>query len=323
VDLRGVDLNVFDFDYDLEWFGLFMSADQLIFGRYGSRDADSSAGQLSMASLRYAMQRALARHRERQAEARPGTARPARTADSYPTAKRWKENACIHCHQAYEAERDSQRAAGRSRRDDLWVYPLPENIGLSLDLDQGNRVVSVAPGSSAEHCGLRKGDILEQVNKMAVASLADVQYALHCAPAEGRIKADWARQGKRHTAEMDLRAGWRVTDISWRASLRKVGPTPCVDGEDLTAQQKLDLGLGAQRLAFRQGDFVSRVARQAGIQRNDIILGADGKALEMTARQFRSYIRLNYQPGDRIVFNILRNGQPLDVALRLPNPPAY
>ncbi len=82
-------------------------------------------------------------------------------------------------------------------------------------------------------------------------------------------------------------------------------------------KEKKALGLGEKRLAFRQGPFVAEPARQGGLRQNDIILGVDGKLLEMTARQFGVYVRLNYQVGDRVTYNILRKGQRLAVSLRL------
>jgi hypothetical protein len=45
----------------------------------------------------------------------------------------------------------------------------------------------------------------------------------------------------------------------------------------------------------------------------------DGKALEMTVGQFLVYIQLNYQAGDIVTYDVLRNGQRLDVPLKLPS----
>ena len=114
-----------------------------------------------------------------------------------------------------------------------------------------------------------------------------------------------------------------MTDVSWRPSLHGIGPAPCVHGEDLTAEEKKSLGLSEKSLAFRQGNFVPEVTRQAGIRQNDIIVGVDNKTLEMSARQFGAYIRLTYQVGDRVTFNLLRNGQQLNVPLKLPSPAPY
>jgi S1-C subfamily serine protease len=223
----------------------------------------------------------------------------------------------------YDFRREQLQTSGRWREVEVWVYPLPENVGLVLDVNQGNRVKAVLPDSPAAACGLRPGDVVKSVKGIPTASVADVQYGLHQAPARGKVSITWQRQGQLRTADLELREGWRETDISWRASTRRLGPPPCVYGEDLTAAEKKALGLDEKRLAFRQGDFVLAVARQAGIRQNDIILGIDGKVLEMTARQFGVYIRLYYQAGDRVTFNLLRDGQRLDVPLKLPAAAPY
>jgi S1-C subfamily serine protease len=187
-----------------------------------------------------------------------------------------------------------------------------------LAVDQGNRVQAVVTGSAASQLGLRAGDVLRTVNERPVASIADVQYALHHAPAEGPLVFAWQRDGRHLSGVWQPVAPWRPTDLSWRASTRRLGPPPCVHGEDLTALEKKALGLSPRSLAFRQGNFLTTPARQAGIQQNDIILGVDHKALDMTVGQFCVYLRLTYQIGDTITFQILRKGQRLDVPLKLP-----
>ncbi len=110
---------------------------------------------------------------------------------------------------------------------------------------------------------------------------------------------------------------WRKTDISWRWSLRGLDPTPWVQGGDLSLAEKKALGLSPNRLALEQAAFLSQPARQAGIRQGDVILGVDGKMLEMTARQFGAYVRLNYKVGDRVTYHLLRDGKRLDVTLTL------
>src|SRR5438552_4228565 len=61
--MRGVNLDVFDFDFDLTWAAFFLSPDEMVYGRYGGRDARSPDSRLSLAGLRYAMAQALAAHR--------------------------------------------------------------------------------------------------------------------------------------------------------------------------------------------------------------------------------------------------------------------
>lgn len=90
-----------------------------------------------------------------------------------------------------------------------------------------------------------------------------------------------------------------------------------VHGDDLTPREKKALGLGEKRLALRQGNFVTPPARQAGVRQNDVIVGVDGKELEMTGRQFAVYVKLNYKVGDKVTYNLLRDGRRVDVELTL------
>ena len=123
------------------------------------------------------------------------------------------------------------------------------------------------------------------------------------------------------TARLPLEAGWRKTDISWRASMWGLEPRPGVWGFDLSVQEKKALGLGEKALAFRQGMPVAAAARAAGIQPRDIIVGLDNEVLEMTMTQFNAYIRVTRQVGQEVRFNILRDGKRLDLPMKLPRDP--
>src|SRR5207245_2746773 len=158
-------------------------------------------------------------------------------------------NECIHCHQVYEFRRAALKAAGQWSREDRWVYPLPENIGLTLDVDQGDRLRAVAPESPAGKAGLRAGDMLRTVNGLPVASFADVQYALHGAPPKGRIAISWQKGGEAKTATLDLADGWRKTNLTWRPSLLDILPSLTLYGDDLSTEEKRALGFSAKRLA--------------------------------------------------------------------------
>jgi hypothetical protein len=49
-----------------------------------------------------------------------------------------------------------------------------------------------------------------------------------------------------------------------------------------------------------------------------VIVGVDDRRLEMTARQFQAYVRLRYKVGDRLTFNVVRDGQALRIPMKLP-----
>jgi serine protease Do len=320
--MRGVNLYLFDFDYDLTWMGFFLHPAGTMYGRYGGRDADSADSRVSLAGLRYAMEAALRRHRRAENPHAHVAPPPPRTVEQFPAIRRLPERACIHCHQVYDLRRESLQMAGRWRLDELWVYPLPENIGLTLDRDRGDQVARVRAESPAARAGIQEGDRLLRINAQSIASFADAQYALHRAPSRGTLTIAWQRDRRTFKAEIILTEGWRKTDISWRWSLRGVDPWPWVHGYDLSLEERKALGLSTKQLAFRQGPFVPEPAQQAGLRQNDVILGVDGKKLEMTERQFGAYIRLNYRVGDRVTYNILRGGKRIDVSLRLPARPS-
>src|SRR5947209_19673379 len=118
--MRGVDLNVFDFDYDLTWAALFMNADEKIYGRYGGRGPGPAEEYLTLPALKQALRAALAAHRS-EAGGRPAGGRPQpRTVEQYAAARRLAPGACIHCHQVYDLRRQDRVAAGAWRLDDAW-----------------------------------------------------------------------------------------------------------------------------------------------------------------------------------------------------------
>jgi len=57
-----VDLSLFQFDYDLNWAAMFINADGVVYGRYGTQSADGPDAFNSIGSLEKAMRRVLALH---------------------------------------------------------------------------------------------------------------------------------------------------------------------------------------------------------------------------------------------------------------------
>jgi serine protease Do len=314
--LRGINLNMFDFDYDLTWMAFFLSPDERVLGRFGGRLPDDTETYRTIDGLRFAMDAALKRFQQGPPPEMPAVT-PPRTIDQYPGIVKFAPNACAHCHHAYDLRREMLQDKGTWSLDEVWVYPLPENVGWTLAVDPGNRLNAVAAGSAADAAGMSPGDVLLEVNRMASATFTDVQYALHKAPATGELPVKFSRAGKVTEAELKLQPGWRKTDVSWRRSLKGVEPASGLNGDDLTVEEKQQLGLPPKALAFRQGNFPARQARQAGVQQNDIIVGVDGKNLEMTARQFDAFIRLNFRKGDTVTLDIFRDGKRLELRMKL------
>lgn len=315
--MRGVDLNRFDFDYDLTWVGFFMNSEGKVYGRFGGRDGVDADQHLTLTGLKQAMRQALENYRADPAAKPELMHKPIKRAEDFPAAGRLKTGACIHCHQVYDFERERLLKIGAWEKEMVWVYPPPRNLGLTLDPNDQAIVQAVAPGSAAARTGLQPGDRLRSLNGRPVASFADVQYALHRAGQATSLPVTWERGARKQSGSVELRPGWRTSDISWRTSMWGIPPVAAVHGKDLTPEEKQALGLKPEALAFKQGGFVPKPAARAGILTGDIILGLDDRELNMSMLQFNAYIRLNFEPGDRVNYQIIRDGRRLSIPIVL------
>jgi hypothetical protein len=315
-NMRGVDLSIFDFDYDMQWYAMMLSADGQALGRFGGRDADTPAKYQSLAGLKHSLSEALKLHAIAKAS-KPASRKPI-LAEDYPAAEKLRDNACIHCHHVNEFRRDALQREGSWSLDEVWVYPQPENIGLTLDINRGDRVTWVQPRSSAAKLGIDAKDKLRRIGNVPIASVADVQYALHKAPKKGELPIVWQRGPQELKGTIPLADDWRKTDVSWRWSLKSMSPSPSIIGDDLDPDERKKFDLEPRQLAYRQMNFLTPTARHAGLQANDVIVGVDDKRMEMTARQFETHIRLNYRVGQEITLNVLRGNESVKVKLKLP-----
>lgn len=308
-----MDLRRFEFDHDVTWYCFFLNADETIYGRYGGRDASDAEGRISTKGLRYAMQKALEAYRS-PPPARPLAGQPFR-AEDYNAARRHK--GCIHCHNVNEFRRYDAKVAGTWDRNSVWVYPLPENVGITLDVDRGDKVTEVEAGSPADRAGIKPGDLIQKLNGYPVASFGDASYALHKAPAKGSIPVAWTRGGKSLSGKLEVAEGWRKTNLTWRPSLLDILPSLPFSADDLTAAEKKLLGLAESRAAIRQGMRVHESLQEAGVRAGDIVIGFDGKAIDGDIGDLLGFVRKNYLVGDTITINAIRDGKRVDLKLEL------
>ena len=311
-----MNLNQFEFDFDLTWVGFFVNANGTIYGRYGGRDASGPDEKISLKGLRFALETALAKHKNNP-NAKPMQLLPMKLAENFPAAKRLNKNTCIHCHQVYEFQRDRDKSKGTWTRDSVWRFPPPERVGITLDTDRGNLIKAILPKSPAAKLGIRPGDTLVSVNKNPVASYLDAQYGLHKAPLAGKIPVSWARNKQQFQGQLTLPKGWKRHNITWRPSLFDLLPSMPLFGEDLTAAEKAKYKLRPDQLAFRLGNDMLNAAKEAGFQGGDIVVGVDDEALDMSMIDFLGYSRRNYMVGDRLIIRIIRDGKKRDVPLTL------
>jgi predicted metalloprotease with PDZ domain len=292
-----------------------VTPDEVILGRYGGRDAKSDDGRISLPGLRHAMQKALDRYK---AGVMPANERPKPMhAEDYKAAAKRRGNECIHCHQVNEFRRADAKAAGTWSRDDLWVYPLPENIGLTLDLDRADTIKAVIAGSPAAKAGIQAGDVLQSLNGYSIASNADVQYALHKGPKSGTIRVEWKHGAGLKTGKLEVADGWRKTNLTWRASLLDILPSLPISAEELTAGEKKALGIPEKQAAFRQDKFVHSTLKAVGLKAGDVITALDGKPVEGTMDDFLGLVRREHLVGDTITLGVLRDGKPVELKIAL------
>src|SRR5262245_19474158 len=274
----------------------FLDADEKVYGRYGGRDGTGPDARQSLDGLRYTMNSVLEMHGRKDKAYAPREKGPAKYTRDLPRVARRGD--CLHCHQVREALNAELRKAGKWERDLVWRYPLPDNLGLTLELHRGNVVKGVAPSSPAAKAGLKAGDVLRLLHGVPLHSLADAQFALDRAPGAGKVALTWGRGGKEHKGALALPAGWRKSDVSWRPSLRDLVPSLPLYGADLTAKEKAALGLSAKQLAFRQGDPVPARLHAAGFRAGDVVVGVDGKKLEgVGVDGFRDWVGREYLVG--------------------------
>ena len=334
VHMKGVDLAQFQFDYDLTWAAVFINADGTVYGRYGSRSVEGPMVYNSLASLKKAMARVLQLHRNYPAN------QASLLAKNRPVPK-WKQaqeipglrsrmqkqlnqavgpRNCIHCHNIYDGWRNTAYDQGTFSTDDLWVYPLPENIGLQIEVEEGNMIAVVEPNSAAALADLQAGDRIQAANGQPIISIADLQWVLNGLPTVAELQLTIEREGQSLQRTVFLTGNWRQTDISWRASMWSLRPRVGIHAPEISVEEKRELGLAPTDMALKAKWIPNQGAKRAGLRDGDIIVEVAGNRQAMSTAQFNLFIRLNYRSGVRVPVKILRQGQPLSLELPIPPP---
>ena len=339
VEMKGVDLSQFQFDYDLNWAAMFINADGTVYGRYGTQSADGPDAYNSVASLQKAMERVLELHAnydkvKDSLAAKRGADKPYRTPLDMPGMENREKlagatarNNCIHCHMIHDAEQNQWTKAGEMSRERLYRWPLPDNVGMHIDPKDGRRVERVDPAGPAARVGIEAGDEITHVNGQPIVSIADVQWVLHNTPNEdgARVEITAARGGRSETRTLTLAKGWRKTDFLWRGSRWSLKPQPGFWAPAMTDVELTKLGdavpEGAKPLRVQfinSGKPEGRAARDAGLRPGDVIIGYEGKPITFaTPQDFQMDVRLNRRAGETMKLTVLRDGKRIDVAVPL------
>lgn len=345
VQANGLDLSLFQFDYDLTFAAFFLNADRTIYGRFGSRsDSRQADKDISLDGFRKAMLAALDLHknypgnRASLSDKQPrriaaGNSPRYKVPEEYPSlAGKYKTavdyegkptRSCLHCHQVHEAERAWFRAPGRAFPDEvLFPYPMPDAIGLALDPNEEARVTGVVAESPAAAAGFKKGDEILSLQDQPIISIADVQWVLHNTLQPAQLKAGVLRSGKQTDLVLNLPQGWRrKSDISWRASmwdLRRMALGGLVL-QELTERKKREVELPRDSMALRV-NYVGQydehaTGKKAGFVKDDILVNVAGQSGAMSEGQLLAWLLQHKTKGERVPIKILRGEKSLNLEL--------
>jgi hypothetical protein len=346
---NGMDLSLFQFDYDQSWAAFFLEPDMTILGRYGTRSSQKdSTNDVSLEGFAKSLEGALALHAgfpevKSALRAKRGEPLEEKTPEDFPSFggkfgasldyAKGKDvvPTCIHCHQLSAAERRFYRDAGKPIPDRLlYPYPNPKSLGIVMDPKSAARILRVEPGSPAKRDGLRAGDEIRELAGQPILSTADIQWVLHHAPASGSLAIVVVHPGDagKETGEFDpdqklsLPFGWRsADDISWRASswdLRRM-TTGGMLLEALPAEERAKLGIkdGAMALVAKHvGQYGEHAAaKNAGFLKGDVVVSVDGCTDVMTETQWMTWLVNAKKPGEKVPVTVLRDGKKIDLSL--------
>lgn len=329
VEMEGVDLSLFQFDYDETWTAFFLNADKTIYGRYGTR-ASSGADlgiDVSIEGFKKALQGALEIHAGYPANkaslaGKKGPPPEANEIRDFPLFKaRFAADpprGCAHCHHVWEAIRSVPRRDRKPLPDELlWVYPKPDRVGLTLALDERATVKSVAPDSAAAKAGFKPGDKIVSLSGQPIVSIADVQWVLQNAKTPCDLLAEVERGGSRQELMLRLADDWRRgEDVTWRTSTWPMRPFAWMDG---TPEERKAMGIADGKLLARVKNVGKNTAgERAGLAVGDFIVAVDGKDKPMDENGWLSYVQQDKVRGETIALTVIHNGKRGRVDMKAP-----
>ncbi|MAV38595.1 MAG: hypothetical protein CMJ59_24420 [Planctomycetaceae bacterium] len=325
--MNGINLDLFQFEYDLTWMAFFMDDRDRFYARYGGRVDEDAESHLTQQSLARLMRQVVDLHRTRavQTSRYEPRGRNLRTPEQIPTMAamlRERKNKCIHCHDVKVAQLRHLQNLGQFAREQVFTYPTPANVGLTTDPQRQNVVTAVTANSPAARSGIRAGDRLTAADGQRILTFGDFSRVLEKTPRRSRLDVVFQRGGKSLTGSLQLAGNWRQTsDPSWRESLHVAGPNCGLWGKQLSAADKNKRGIAAGALGLKVTFIWGAHTRRAGLQTGDIIVALDGVRREMTIQQLHSYPMLKKDYGDSMPIIVLRGKRQVPLTMRFPKQP--
>ena len=323
--MNEVNLNAFPFEYDLTWMAFFQNYEGRTYTRYGGREDDGPETQLTKRSLIQTMERVLTLHKA-------DDVKPFSKYDPAP-GKRFtppdippmkgllarRKVKCIHCHDVKNAMLYNRMDHGLLKKDDIFTYPSPKQLGIILNADDQVKVDNIVSNSTAAKAGLKSGDTIETVDNQRILTFADFTRVLELAPDTGTLQITTTRNGEANSSQLQLTRGWkRSEDPSWRPSTGVVGPNSGFWAKPASIGELKKLNADDDALALKVVVVWGAWAKKAGLKNGDIVLEIDGLKNKMTIRQLQTHLQLNHDYGDEIKLVVSRGGRNRAITMTLP-----
>jgi len=342
---NGIDLSLFQFDYDLTFAVFFMNADKTIYGRFGTRTDFRNAGKdISIEGFKQALEAALELHKgypdnKTILSEKTGPKPIKNTPEAFPALQRYTseinldsrvEGQCIHCHQIGEAQREIHWYDRKPVPDEvLYPFPMPDVLGLNFSPKHRAKINKVTSGSSAEKDGFKRADEIRTLAGQPIISIADVQWVLHQSPENTILPAVVSRHGEKVNLNLTLTPGWRKnSNISWRTTtgelrLVALGGMTLEELSDVKRQQngisETGMALSVENVSRRErrGGGGQTNAQRAGIRRGDIITGFGEHTKRLTESGVIGYVLQKQAQAKSLPVKLQRNGEQIEVDLSL------
>ncbi|HET6334954.1 MAG TPA: Do family serine endopeptidase [Polyangiales bacterium] len=168
--------------------------------------------------------------------------------------------------------------------------PLTQDLAKSLGMSDthGALVASVVPKSPADKAGIKPGDVIEQVDTQKVVQSSDLLRAVLLKPVGTKVAINVLRDGKPLTLQMNT--------AERPGDLKAEGAQDTGSGDSPESPAALGLNLQplspqiAQELSYKgpgkvvvSGVKPGSPAERAGLQRGDVVVEADRKAVDKPA----------------------------------------
>jgi hypothetical protein len=340
VQANGMDLRLFQFDYDQSFAAFLMNGDKTIYGRYGTRSHQTeSENDVSLEGFAEALEAGLEIHAGfpgnkpqlagKQPRSKPRYGKP----EQFPRLKSYASKldyegkvaaSCIHCHQVGESLHAVLRDDGKPiPTESLFPYPHPKILGLVMDPKHRATIHRIEPDSQADKDGFRAGDKVISVEGQPILSTADIQWVLHNAADEGQLAVSVERDGQAMQLALRLPAGWRTRgDISWRATswaLRRM-TTGGMLLADLSHEERAEHQIGDDDLALvarHVGEYGEHAhAKNQGFVKGDVIVSFAGHSKRMRETDVFALL-VNRRVGERIPVNVLRGSKQVQLSFMI------